>query len=485
MRTAWLRAIRAVMPVAITVLVVGLIAGTLLTIHARQSTAGVGGAGSPATTQHEHPIPGAVGVSYICEPDALYSCTSASGYKGTNATGWAEKYYGCPDQASGCAAGTPHNCTLYAAYRLMQANVSDPGWHDNANGWANQASRHGVLVDQVAADGAIAQWNGGTSGHVAYVEASDASGITITMDDYYTSAPDPNGYTAEVHIATNSPAWPDNFIHFRDIGFYANKIVQWNGDTKTQKTSWYVSPDLKRYWIPSSSIFYCLEGQGIVNAGPLSSQILDQLQDQTGQWAKCSSASPPMAPVAAVLTPTPSSPPVSIPTVTSPPVSIPTVTPTPVPAQPVDAYSNYGPANTGYPICRGNPGNTLSMPGGTISQTFTVPGGVASLNSAMVQIDPDATVTAHLSIAVNGVVAATTDAAAAGDTHFNFASVSVSAGDVVTLSISFTATYGKIITVYTAGDPGGTFATADTCPDGASNVSLTNTGLRAVVYGMS
>ena len=36
------------------------------------------------------------------------------------------------------------------------------------------------------------------------------------MDDYYTSSPWPNGYTAEVHIAPGSPGWPDNFIHFDD-----------------------------------------------------------------------------------------------------------------------------------------------------------------------------------------------------------------------------------------------------------------------------
>ena len=179
--------------------------------------------------------------------------------------------------------------------------------------------------------------------------------------------------------------------------------------------------------------------------------------------------------------------PTPIPTATPPPIPTPSPTPTPTlpPSQPVDAYSNYGPANTGYPICRGNPNNPQSWPGGTVSQTFTVQAGVASLSSALVQIDPDSTVTAHMSLAVNGNVVATADAAAAGDTQFHFGPVSVSAGDMITLSISFTATYGKIITVYTAGSPGGTFTTSDSCPAGASNVSTTNTGLRARVSGMS
>jgi hypothetical protein len=125
------------------------------------------------------------------------------------------------------------------------------------------------------------------------------------------------------------------------------------------------------------------------------------------------------------------------------------------------------------------------MPGGTASQTFTVPAGVASLSSALVQIDPDSSVTAHLSVAVNGNVAATANAAAAGDTRFGFGPIGVRAGDAITLTISFTATYGKIITVYTAGNPGGTFTASNSCPDGAPNVSTASTGLRGVVSGMS
>lgn len=136
-------------------------------------------------------------------------------------------------------------------------------------------------------------------------------------------------------------------------------------------------------------------------------------------------------------------------------------------------------------MCRGNPSNGASMPGGTVTQSFRVPTGVRSLTSALVQIDPDTSVTAHLTVMVDGRAVASTEAAASGDTNFSFGSVPVSAGQTVTLSISFTATYGKIITVYTAGKPGGTFSASNSCPDGASNVSTSSTGLRAVVLGLS
>ncbi|MGH3260892.1 MAG: hypothetical protein ACRDNS_02745, partial [Trebonia sp.] len=159
--------------------------------------------------------------------------------------------------------------------------------------------------------------------------------------------------------------------------------------------------------------------------------------------------------------------------------------PAPANPQPVDAYDNYGSANAGHAMCRGNPASAVSVPGGTASQTFTVPAGVATLSGALVQIDPDATVTANLTVDVNGTAAASAASAAAGDTSFTFSPVSVQQGDTVTISITFSATSGKIITVYTAGSPGGTFTASNSCPDGAPSVSTSTTGLRAVVSGTS
>lgn len=156
----------------------------------------------------------------------------------------------------------------------------------------------------------------------------------------------------------------------------------------------------------------------------------------------------------------------------------------PPPPHPVDAYSNYGPATAGRAMCRGNPGNAQSMPGGGLTQSFTVPAGVASLSSAKVQIDPDAAVTAHLTLYVNGAARASANAAAAGDTVFGWGAVPVSQGDSVALAISFTASAGKIITVYSAANVGGTLSISNSCPAGAPSLN-TGDGLRAVVSGMS
>lgn len=170
----------------------------------------------------------------------------------------------------------------------------------------------------------------------------------------------------------------------------------------------------------------------------------------------------------------------------SPPPTTKKPAPPTTPAQhAVKPYNNWGPADApGHAMCRGNPAVPRSMPGGAVAQTFTVPTGVATLSNALIQID-HGDVTVHLTVTVNGTTVATADAQAADDTNFTFAPAAVRAGDAVTLSLSFTATAGKITTVYTAGSPGGSFTATNSCPDGAPNFSSSTTGLRAVVSGMS
>lgn len=162
-----------------------------------------------------------------------------------------------------------------------------------------------------------------------------------------------------------------------------------------------------------------------------------------------------------------------------------TSAPAPAPQAPpirVDAYSNYGPATAWHAMCRGNPARPESMPGGTATQTFTVPDGVASLDSAVAQIDPDSRVTAHGSLRVNGELRATADAAAAGDTRFNFAPVRVAPGDQVAFAFWLSASFGKVSTTYSAGATGGTFTVNNSC---SAAPSTSGNGLRAVVSGWS
>ena len=159
---------------------------------------------------HSTPIYASVPIAnWPCPATQTYACTTG-GYAGQNTWGYGG------NNASYDSAGRAHNCTLYAAFKMAGLNVKQPTWSGDASTWANKAFAAGTPVDQTPAVGAIAQWNRGSAGHVAYVESVDpgGAGIVITEDNYYLAQPYPGGYTAKIHITRSSPAWPDNFIHF-------------------------------------------------------------------------------------------------------------------------------------------------------------------------------------------------------------------------------------------------------------------------------
>jgi surface antigen len=133
-----------------------------------------------------------------------YACTP--GYEATNTEGgWAWKYYG------GSYAATPtgeHNCTLYAAWRLEQNGLGNPGLWGNAFEWINHTSHNST-----PAIGSIAWWGASKDspdGHVAYVEQVRGSEVFIRADNYDESG----GYTDAGWISASSV---DEFLHPHDL----------------------------------------------------------------------------------------------------------------------------------------------------------------------------------------------------------------------------------------------------------------------------
>ncbi len=100
-------------------------------------------------------LPGSVGISPASgsAQDCLsyaYACTP--GYTATNTQGtWAWKYYGnYPWNNINTPTGI-HNCTLYAAWRLEQSGMGDPGGWGNAATWINHTSwNHTPAVGSIA-----------------------------------------------------------------------------------------------------------------------------------------------------------------------------------------------------------------------------------------------------------------------------------------------------------------------------------------------
>ena len=67
---------------------------------------------------------------------------------------------------------------------------------------------------------------------------------------------------------------------------YIGHIVEWVNGGGQPNTSWLVGSKGERYWIPNTSIFFCLEKGGHTDRGPQSSTVLDDLPD-LGQWSSC------------------------------------------------------------------------------------------------------------------------------------------------------------------------------------------------------
>jgi surface antigen len=187
----------------------------LLTLIAGVQASIVGAASATVGESfHELPWTGEAGVSQSSRCASVtpgYDCT-IGGYAAwlTHPSGWAWNDYG-GSYPSHNAYG-PHNCTLYVAYLLQEGGIA-LSWSANASDWAIEAATNGAVVNQTPTAGSVAQWN---SDHIAFVDAVAARYIVITSDNFqpYDVGTMPGGFTDSFDIARNSPAMPDNFIHF-------------------------------------------------------------------------------------------------------------------------------------------------------------------------------------------------------------------------------------------------------------------------------
>ena len=109
---------------------------------------------------------------------------------------------------------TGNNCTTYAAFRLAQNGVPDPGGWGNATDWADRAAAQGFTVDDDPAVGSIAQWTTAGKfapewGHVAYVERVTPNRIDLSDSNFH-------GGSKRWSVRPGDPEWPENFIHVND-----------------------------------------------------------------------------------------------------------------------------------------------------------------------------------------------------------------------------------------------------------------------------
>jgi surface antigen len=128
---------------------------------------------------------------------------SDAGYSRASGTMWWRMYAG-------------HNCTNYAAYRMVQSGLANTRpWSGggNARYWG---TANADITDDVPAVGAIAWWGAyvkpaGAAGHVAYVEQ------VVSPDEIVVSQDSWGGDFSWARITRDSGRWPSGFVHFNDL----------------------------------------------------------------------------------------------------------------------------------------------------------------------------------------------------------------------------------------------------------------------------
>jgi surface antigen len=213
-------------------------------------------------------------------------------------------------------------CTAYVASRRP-----DLAYLGNATDWFGAARAKGIPVGSVPVVGAAAWWSGsdryldsGHLGHIAYVESVTATTVTVSEMNYY------KWNVRDVRtISLSDPARPQGYIYGGpagsgppptfDPGAYVGHIVKQNNGNVT---AWLVVNDNgpHRNWIPDQATYNCLKSKGAPGPDLLSAAQLNQMPDENGVWAYCTSPPPPTTTTSPPPTTTTSPPPT---TTTSPP----------------------------------------------------------------------------------------------------------------------------------------------------------------------
>ncbi len=141
-----------------------------------------------------------------------YLCT---GYAGCRGKGYSNAGYRSASDTMWWRMYTGHNCTNYAAYRVVRSGLPNRRpWEGegNADNWGRALPQ---ITDGVPMVGSVAWWKrgrggAGSSGHVAYVEQVVSSREIIISEDSW------GGDFHWRRVTRGQGSWPSGFLHFND-----------------------------------------------------------------------------------------------------------------------------------------------------------------------------------------------------------------------------------------------------------------------------
>ncbi len=159
---------------------------------------------------------------------STYLCT---GYSGCKQAGYSNHGYRAHNGRMYWNMYAGHNCTNYAAYRMVQAGLPNKrpwGSGGNATNWGVKKPR---ITNHRPMVGAVAWWKAyapgaGSNGHVAYVEKVVSKRTIIISED---------SWSGDFHwrrINKGDGSWPTGFIHFKDRQVRAGRAPRLTGDAR-------------------------------------------------------------------------------------------------------------------------------------------------------------------------------------------------------------------------------------------------------------
>ena len=161
--------------------------------------------------------------------------TLCSGYTACAKAGMSDAGYSKANKTMYWRMYSGHNCTNYAAYRMVRAGMPNTRpWTGggNATHWGTSMSR---ITSGVPRVGSVAWWKAGvspagSSGHVAYVErVVSANEIIVSMDSW-------NGDFSWARVTRATKGWPSGFIHFKDVQIVNTAVPKVTGAAKVGST---------------------------------------------------------------------------------------------------------------------------------------------------------------------------------------------------------------------------------------------------------
>lgn len=178
-------------------------------------------------------------------------------------------------------------CTSFTAWRLNHDNWGlaygskkvfwnyYKGQHwGNANHWNDAAKAAGMRVDTRPGVGAVAYWESGSFGHVAWVRSFTSSTVTIEEYNYLVYG----GYSTRT-LTRGASNYPSGFIHVRDL-----KNVRKPAVSGTAQVGSTLTADKGRWHLPNATYRYQWLADGAAISGatgstytPTSRQLGDRI----------------------------------------------------------------------------------------------------------------------------------------------------------------------------------------------------------------